>query len=357
MNSPHIPIFVVGSARSGTTLMQTILRDKGGLAIAPETHYFDDLRPRIADPTARLAEADRRNVEDYFLALSHREYGFSGDPEQSKVGRDLLRARADELGGSADAYFEAHCRIDFLGGDLTYESIWGEKTPRHVFRMLEMAEAYPDSRFIFMLRDPRAVVCSYANWKKKHDGPSDESVSKDLADAVALDTERVKKSYHPVVATMIWRAAVSSALRAREELGDDRVRILQYEELCASTDDVLKDLWKWLGVEKVDEEAGIALINSSFGATTQGAGMKQDAVFRWKTALSRGIQRKVSRVAGKTLVRSGYESESSILDLMFLPFDYLSAIPTVYSAVAANRSRFGNPIMYVARRARHMISG
>ena len=359
MSHIHLPIFVVGSARSGTSLMQSILRRQGGLAIAAETHYFDDLRPRIPDASSKLSEGDRKDVEDYFLALSHRSYGFGGDPEQSKVGRELLRTRADEFGGSADAYFEAHCRLDFMGGELTYASNWGEKTPRHAFRILEMAQAFPESKILFMLRDPRGVVCSYANWKTKEDrmDPSKKAESDKADEILAIERERIRRSYHPVVATLIWKAAVNAAFNAREVLGEDRVKILRYEDLCVSEKETLQDLWKWIGVEEIDKTAGIPMTNSSFGATIQKGGMSQEAMVRWKTVLPRKIQKQVARAAGKTLSRSGYEYDFSIIDSVRRPFDYLSAIPTVCSAVMANKSRFGNPIMYVARRARHMISG
>ena len=339
--------------------MQGILRDQGGLAIAPETHYFDDLRPRIADATSKLSDADRKRVEDYFLALSHRNYGYGGDPEQSKVGRDSLRARADEYGGTADAYFEAHCRLDFLGGDVTYASKWGDKTPRHAFRILEMAEAFPESRFIFMLRDPRGVVCSYANWKKKTDDkdPSLKAGADSADEILNLERERIKKSYHPVVATLIWKAAMNAALKAQRELGEDRVRIIQYEQLCVSSDETLHDLWAWLGIGEVNEEAGIPMTNSSFGDSGQKRGMSQEAMVRWKTVLPKKLQKQVARVAGKTLIHSGYEHKTSFLDAVRRPFDYLSAIPTVYSAVIANKSRYGNPVMYLWRRVRMMLFG
>ena len=331
--------------------MQGILRNQGGLAIAPETHYFDDLRTKIADPTSKLSEADRKRVEDYFLALSDRNYGYGGDPEHSKVGRDLLRARAEECGGTADAYFEAHCRLDFLDGTVTYASNWGEKTPRHAFRILEMAETFPESRFICMLRDPRGVVCSYANWKKKTDDtdPSAKASADDADEILDRERERIKKSYHPVVATLIWKAATNAALQAQRELGEDRVRIVQYEQLCVSSDETLHDLWAWLGIDEIDEGAGIPMTNSSFGDSTRKGGISQEAMVRWKTLLPKTLQKQVARVAGKTLVHSGYEQKTSLLDAV--------RRPTVYTAIIANKSRYGNPVVYLWRRVRMMMFG
>jgi LPS sulfotransferase NodH len=70
------PIFVVGASRSGTNLLRALLNANGEVSISPETHYFDDLRPRLSSGgTAPLEPDDRERCENYFLALSHRAYG------------------------------------------------------------------------------------------------------------------------------------------------------------------------------------------------------------------------------------------------------------------------------------------
>ena len=38
------PLFVVGPSRSGTSLMRALLNGHADIALAGETHYFDDLR-------------------------------------------------------------------------------------------------------------------------------------------------------------------------------------------------------------------------------------------------------------------------------------------------------------------------
>ena len=62
--------------------MQATLGQHPELAILGETHYFDDLRVRFHKKVDQpLTPEDERTCEDYFLALSHRPYGHSGDPE------------------------------------------------------------------------------------------------------------------------------------------------------------------------------------------------------------------------------------------------------------------------------------
>ena len=88
-------IFVVGASRSGTNLVRALLNAHSTLWISGETHYFDDLRPRLpGNGTEPLAGDDRERCERYFLALSHRAFGQAGDPDESRFDRDELRALA-----------------------------------------------------------------------------------------------------------------------------------------------------------------------------------------------------------------------------------------------------------------------
>ena len=101
-------IFVVGASRSGTNLVRALLNAHSMLWVSGETHYFDDLRPRLTGSGASpLTGEDRERCERYFLALSHRAFGQAGDADESRLDRDELRALAQELGGTGDAYFEA----------------------------------------------------------------------------------------------------------------------------------------------------------------------------------------------------------------------------------------------------------
>jgi GT2 family glycosyltransferase len=97
------PIFICGTSRSGTSLLQAALEKNPRVQIAGETHYFDDLRVALGEQAlgARLEGAEQRRVEDYLLALSHRPFGHEGDPEQGWMKREALRARALALVGLA----------------------------------------------------------------------------------------------------------------------------------------------------------------------------------------------------------------------------------------------------------------
>ena len=351
-----MPIFIVGSSRSGTSLMLEIINRMSSHKIALETHYFDDLRPRLGDPCCRLSDDEKIKVENYFLAISHRPYGVKGDPEKSPVGREKLRNLAEELGGSGDAYFEAHCRLHRLDDRIEVVDAWGEKTPRHVCRIKEIAEAFPKSRFIFMLRDPRAVVFSYAKWSKKHHEIVEATEDHELRKLRRQEAERMRRSFHPVIATMVWKSAVSTSLNARNVLGDHRFKIVRYESLCESEDETIEDLWNWIDTKEVDHDATVPFTNSSFEEGENETGLSQKSVNRWKEHMLPRTRRRIERLGGRTLDKVGYPRKRYFTDPLMRPFDYLAGVPAFFSAVIVNRSRYANPVQYIGRRLMALIS-
>ena len=163
-DSVSSPLFVTGPSRGGTAMMRSMLNNHPAIHIAGETHYSDDLRVKLAAKAeAPLGPDEARQCEAYFRALSHRPYGHAGDPEQGWLGSEALKAEAARIGDGADAWFEAFCRLNGAPG----RRYWGEKTPRHIFRIPEILAGYPEARVIAMVRDPRAIVASYRDWRNQ----------------------------------------------------------------------------------------------------------------------------------------------------------------------------------------------
>lgn len=345
------PVFICGTSRSGTSLLQASLEKNPAVAIAGETHYFDDLRVSLgARATARLDAADARRTEDYFLALSHRPFGHHGDPERGFMKRDALRARAAALGGSADAYFEAFCHEWGAPRGATF---WGEKTPRHVFRLSEMLERFPAARAVFMLRDPRAVVASYRDWRNQ--GGFDFEKDPGHEAALAADHERARLSYHPVTIALLWVAASRAALAAQKRFGVDRVRIQRYEALCDSPEHELGAIFDWLGLSRPDRMTSVPIRNSSYEKFSREGGFVRGAVDRWQQTLSAAEIRVVESCCRRMLSEVGYAPVRPSGSRIRSVWLYATAVPALVRATAVNARRSGNLSKYIARRARLLL--
>ena len=148
--SGGVGFLIVGSARSGTTLVQRLACEISGVGMPPETHFFSsfasDLLHRRAFP---LAGSDLREELDRFSSL-----------ETSKGIEIDQTAIMDDLGNVARSPFEL---FEAIVRALARNSavVLGEKS-----RASPMVAGYrggraPWVRFaVVVVRDPRAVVAS-----------------------------------------------------------------------------------------------------------------------------------------------------------------------------------------------------
>jgi hypothetical protein len=335
------PVFVVGASRSGTNLVRAVLNEHPALWISGETHYFDDLRPRLpGDGTARLEGSDRDLCERYFLALSHRAFGQEGDPAESSVSAQDLRSVADELGGTGDAYFEALCRI--RARDHGRER-WGEKTPRHVYRIDELLEAFPEAKVVCLVRDPRAVVASYRDWH----GAGERRGATERPELQA-DRRRTRRSFNVVLMSLLWRGVVRASFAALERHGRDRVRIQRFERLAASPEAEARDLCAWLGLEFEPALLEIPVVNSSYA--TAGTGVSTEPVDRWRTQLCAEEIAVVQSSCGSLMAELDYPLEPVSVSRTRLALAWGTVPFAATRAAILNRKRLGRARQYLRRR-------
>lgn len=141
-------IFVVGFARSGTTLCQRLVSERFGLPTLPETHFFERLdyfhpvKGRLTGANALALVHDLRKKR--YLELDTNSYADLAQRDWVQVKQLLLRIIADQLGVERPAA---------LGQ-------WLEKTPGHGWHLHRIAAMFPQARFIWMLRDPVLAFAS-----------------------------------------------------------------------------------------------------------------------------------------------------------------------------------------------------
>lgn len=137
------PIFVIGSGRSGTTLLRMMLCAHPRIYITHEAYFY---------PWAALTP--RRDGED-FVEGYLRSFGFRWlrlAPETflHEVPRDLTRERGYVL-------FEAVMRAKAAQHG---KARFGDKTPPHSGHLARIFRDFPDACVVRIIRDPRAVAQS-----------------------------------------------------------------------------------------------------------------------------------------------------------------------------------------------------
>lgn len=344
------PVFLVGPSRCGTTMLQAALNSHDNINISAETHWFDDERCQRFDDIDN--EEERVRIQNWFMALSHKPFGHGGYPEEGWLARSTLEDGAQDIASdeatqhSRDNYFLAYCKLD---AEQHGKTRWGEKTPRHVFRINDILQAFPNAKIVCILRDPRAMVASYRQWsmRENYDLYTDQKAA-----SLTLEKKRTRDSYHPVITALLWRGAARAGFKARKAHGDDKVRVVRYEELVTSPKETLQSLTEWLGESFDASMMNVPIINSSFDDSSAGAGFHHQAIDRWKQQLSRAEQAVVRVLCAKEMRDLDYKHDenSSTIWPLYAVKHFATFPVAVYKAWKVNKDRTGNIWKYIWRR-------
>ncbi len=150
------PIFIVGSPRSGTTLLQCMLNVSKTTFSLPETHYFCTILSELG-----LKSNDSISSENIqkIICLLHEKMDFEFPEDQIEKIMEL--AASNQL-STRDLFIRL---VNSYRPDTDLEKIVRliEKTPYHVFYLQDILELFPEAKFIHLVRDPRDVVSSRLN--------------------------------------------------------------------------------------------------------------------------------------------------------------------------------------------------
>jgi hypothetical protein len=147
-NDQHtVPIFVVGSARSGTTLLYRTLLSTGSFArFFGEPAIFDLLVPKFGDLS--IARNRERLMNSWIGSKMHRASGLDAKLVRSRV--------LDECRSNADFLHILMQEVSTQQGVQRW-AVWG---PDNLLYMREIKSQVPDARFIHIIRDGREVALS-----------------------------------------------------------------------------------------------------------------------------------------------------------------------------------------------------
>ena len=143
------PIFVIGCARSGTTMLRAMLDAHPILAVPPESHFIAPMwKARRRYGRNGTVDARRMTAD---IVRGHRFREWRIDPDA--VGRRVAALERPTFTAVIDAVFMAYAAEH---GKLR----WGDKTPNYALDVATLAEIFPRSRFVHLVRDGRDVALS-----------------------------------------------------------------------------------------------------------------------------------------------------------------------------------------------------
>ena len=200
------PFFIVGSARSGTTLLRLILNAHPDVAVPPESRFVVELYDGNDDV----------DTEDFIRRLSaHKRFQTWDIPVETvraEVGQAARVTYADAIRATFRAYASANGKTS-----------WGDKTPRYVENLDLLCSILPEARVVHLIRDGRNVALSYAD--------------------VPFGPKTVGR------AAALWARRVMAGRDACPRIGKDRYLEIRYEDLVEDPAGETKDICAFLDLE------------------------------------------------------------------------------------------------------------
>ena len=346
-------MFLVGPSRSGTELMRAVLNRHPRLRIAPETHYFDDLRPRLTDAEVLTPSPENREqVLAYFGRLNGAIYGLDRQPTGTAdlAFLERLNSTALAMDPGPDAIFAAFCQTCDIDRTKVQGTgrIWGEKTPRHIFSAAPIFTTFPNARMIVMVRDPRGVVASYRDWNNRWS--AEQGATGALTTEAKAEVRRVRWSYSLTLSVLLWRSAISTGLSLLRTYGRDRVMLVKFEDLISSSSSVTGQVCDFLGIAPDAGMRQVAVRNSSYLKDDSRSGFVVEAAMRWRAVLSDAEIKHIERVAGNSMTVLGYAPHGKGAHILFSLREFAGLAVTLPRALWANVHRIGNLRLYLTAR-------
>ena len=202
--TPDSPFFILGSVRSGTTLLRDVLRSSERLECPEETHYY-----RWGQPFG--SNAYRVEVTKRRVLKRHRRM----DKVEEPLFEEIV-ATASSRRDFQDRYMKA-----FLAGASNEGGRWFDKSPQNIYGLPLLAHDYPSSSFVHIVRNPLNVVAS-------------------------LMVGKVIGAPSVVAAANYWREAVAIFNMVRPSI-EERCYELKYEDFTSNPKVEAKRLMKFLG--------------------------------------------------------------------------------------------------------------
>ena len=301
---PRDKFFILGHARSGTTLLMRLAR------LHPEVHcnyqaHFFTRKPLLK------SLVDSAEIEEWLTRKSNRwNHGRDLSPLVLRTSADFIMER--------DAAREG-------------KMIVGDKSPSSMIHgqvVRDMHSLYPDAKIVNIVRDGRDVLISerFRNFveESKFLTKEDKRIIADLqADPVSFGDGRRSIFTEPFIRNIAsrWVNDLIETDSESKRLYGENYHSLRYEDLLQSPFEVMTKLWSFLGVKETPDVL-MNEIMSEMESNPDGEWQAQRnegiASFlpkgqtgNWQRLFTEKDKSVFKQIAGEMLIKWGYEKDLS----------------------------------------------
>jgi len=285
------PIFIIGTGRCGTTLLQAMLMCHDRVAIPPEVHFYARFEPGALGFACPVRDEE---AAAYAKAVTGQWYweqlGLESEKFERAVVEGGVRTRRGLVLWLLDELLKG------MGEERPEGLLIGEKSPHNEKYIDAILEDFPGAKFIHMYRDPRDVVVSF------------------LKEWWWLEKSKWRTALY-------WRDVMQRQQREAERLGPEKYLTLRYESLVDDPEGELKRVCAFLGIG-FDESmlrhherkaSGFLAVEKEWKQLTMQP-IDKARHGRYRSKLTPAEIRLIERTVGPMLGAHGYERDTTIGD-------------------------------------------
>jgi hypothetical protein len=265
-------LFVLGSARSGTTFLNNFLDRWFDYGMGPEGTFVEKFHRRLGSYGDLAQPHNLERLVDnvsrcQMLEIMRQKYTGSSRVDVTPTAI-LDRIPEPSYAGVVYGVFRAVA-------DLQGKTAVGNKNPGYWTHLDLLHDLFPSkAKYIAIVRDGRDVFLSLQGtpWG----------------------------GHSAYTAAKRWHGAIDSIEASQQRLGKDRFLLLRYEDLLRAPADAIEEIEKLLGRKLTSNQRDAALAEAR-------SNPKKSNFNKWRERLSEKDRRIYEALAGDRLARHGYE--------------------------------------------------
>jgi hypothetical protein len=245
-------VFIIGSPRSGTTLLRLMLTSHPFIVVPPECGFIIWWLEKYRDWNAAAADSER--AVDFVADLARSKKIETWDLDFDALLTQCRRARPANYSALVSLVNEAYARRRKPGFHR-----WGDKNNFHVRHVETLHSLFPKAQFLHLVRDGRDVACSYQQ----------------------LGRAEIKSLYAPKLPTDIveiaaeWKGNVEAVGNAFSTIPPAQRLEIRYEDIVTQSESILREVCEFL-----DESYSPQMLD--YHVLNRRDGLEPSEFLRWK---------------------------------------------------------------------------
>jgi hypothetical protein len=273
------PVFIVGAPRSGTTLLQYMLRSHPALSLPTgESHFFV---PLYHNATQYGDLSDISNVRRVLQAMKAQSaeflytdlHGMNFDVET--LAHEFVAEGRATVRDIISGLFEKNARGEG-------KPRWGDKTPYYVLHIPKLVEWWPDAQIIHIIRDGRDVALSmFARARDFH-------------------------VYNTYQAAKLWEQYVEAGHAFGISLPSRQYLEFRYEDMLSDQESTLRAICAFLDLDYSDDLLDFKTAGQAGKTPLLQKPIQKGNQDKWRSEMAVAQIRVFESGASETLMKFGY---------------------------------------------------